>query len=137
MRTLLKKTWKIMLLCPLFCLCFVANAQAQVNIDEMSDDDAHFYVDSWRVTHAEFMKVDPAQLVDMMVKKDTEEVSSIFITTKKPKDVSEAPGIVNGIPVSKGILDKIDPNDIENLTVANGGKPTITTKSGIMKFLPK
>lgn len=126
-----------MLLCPLLCLCFMANAQAQVNIDEMTDDDAHFYVDSWRVTHAEFMKVDVTQLVEMMVKKDVEGVSSIFITTKKPKDVSEAPGIVNEIPVSKGILDKIDPSDIEILTVANGGKPTITTKSGVMKFLSK
>ena len=128
---------KALLLLPLFCLGFLPAAQAQVNINQLTDADAHFYIDSWRVTHAEFLKFDMNTMAQMSIDDDSEGTVSIFIGSTHPKDSAEAPGKINGIPVSQGILDKLDPDDIDALTVTREGKLIITTKSGKITYLAR
>lgn len=130
-----ERRMRVLWLLLLLCLAFLENAQAQVNMDNMSDADAHYYIDKWRVTHAELMQFDKTTLVKMNIGNDAEGVTSVFIETKQPKDADEAPGKINGIPVSQGILDKMDPKDIDILAVTNEGKLNITTKSGKITLL--
>ena len=134
-----KKQWmKAMMVIAVCCFGGLANAEAQsFNVNDMTDVDAHYYIDKCRVTHAELVKLDMTAFAGMEINDDAEGMLSIYIITKTPKEEAEAPGKVNGITVSQGILDRLDPYDIDALAVSKEGKLIITTKSKKIMLTPE